>query len=427
MLPLGSHRAPENPGVEVLDEAPIPKDFFYQYVQGSKPFLIKNHAKDMPAFKFWNDEYIRSKYGHLQVDVEQGKKENRSNYLWTMKLEEFLSKYNDSDIYLVNSLPREMMGDIWIIKSLLCGGFLDNLIDAVTWFSSGGTKSVFHFDALDNINCLFDGTKELILVPKMYAEHLDFDNPSGSYSSVDVDHVDMYKYPQFLDVPWYNVSMEPGDCLYIPYRWAHQVRSSGRNLAINIWFIHQHYFDEEDCKAKGDLPEFAVLSDFEIKDAEDLQTRSELISFVKLKGGVLTLADIEAAKTYFGAGEEELKALFEFMDQNNDNEVTEEEVASMDRVAFRDLANSFDSDRGADDSRETGDVKDMTGIKEEMEEDDDDNSDEDDDDDDYDDFDDDDYDDDDDDEKEEEEAEKESNEIYVKRKKHFIETNKSEL
>lgn len=76
-------------------------------------FAAKIMSSDVSAKGLWQRQLLfnyRSKYGHLQVDVEQGKKENRSNYLWTMKLEEFLSKYNDSDIYLVNSLPREMMG-----------------------------------------------------------------------------------------------------------------------------------------------------------------------------------------------------------------------------------------------------------------------------------------------------------------------------
>ena len=34
----------------------------------------------------------------------------------------------------------------------------------VMWFSSGGTKSVLHNDDVDNINCLFSGTKELLFI-----------------------------------------------------------------------------------------------------------------------------------------------------------------------------------------------------------------------------------------------------------------------
>ena len=54
-----------------------------------------------------------------------------------------------------------------LLKSLNCGGYTSVLQDAVVWFSSGGTKSVLHIDAVDNINCLFDGTKELLLINKV--------------------------------------------------------------------------------------------------------------------------------------------------------------------------------------------------------------------------------------------------------------------
>ena len=38
------------------------------------------------------------------------------------------------------------------------------LVFQVMWFSSGGTKSVLHNDDVDNINCLFSGTKELLFI-----------------------------------------------------------------------------------------------------------------------------------------------------------------------------------------------------------------------------------------------------------------------
>lgn len=31
--------------------------------------------------------------------------------------------------------------------------------------------------------------------------------------------VDFVKYPSLKDVEYFNVTMEPGDCLFIPYKW----------------------------------------------------------------------------------------------------------------------------------------------------------------------------------------------------------------
>jgi lysine-specific demethylase 8 len=59
------------------------------------------------------------------------------------------------------------LDDIYLLKCLLCGGYTDELQDSVMWFSNGGTKSVLHYDAIDNINCLMSGTKELFMVDKV--------------------------------------------------------------------------------------------------------------------------------------------------------------------------------------------------------------------------------------------------------------------
>ena len=38
-----------------------------------------------------------------------------------------------------------------------------------------------------------------------------------------VIRVDMTLYPRMMEVPWYYVRVEPGDCLYIPFNWIHHV------------------------------------------------------------------------------------------------------------------------------------------------------------------------------------------------------------
>ncbi|XP_046858882.1 uncharacterized protein LOC124452390 isoform X2 [Xenia sp. Carnegie-2017] len=265
LKPLGSQIAPIG-DVLAIDEVPSPEEFFYKYVQPGKPVLFKGAALNSPAYEKWTDEYMRKKFGGLKFDVEEGKKENRSKELFNMPLSDFLNSYKSKDIYMVASLPKAMSEDVYLLKCLLCGGFTNEIQDSVMWFSNGGTKSVLHFDAIDNINCLMSGTKELFMVDKREHKHILVDNPSGSFSNVDVDKVDLKKYSGLADVPWYKAFMKPGDCLYIPYRWFHQVRSYGpRNLAINIWFAHRLKFNATDCQKKA-ADEFASLSQFEVNE-----------------------------------------------------------------------------------------------------------------------------------------------------------------
>ncbi|ESO92271.1 hypothetical protein LOTGIDRAFT_162923 [Lottia gigantea] len=50
--------------------------------------------------------------------------------------------------------------------------------------------------------------------------------------------MDYVKYPGLAEVEYIHAHLESGDCLYIPYKWIHQVRSYNSNLAVNIWWSH---------------------------------------------------------------------------------------------------------------------------------------------------------------------------------------------
>ena len=58
------------------------------------------------------------------------------------------------------------------------------------WFSSGGTSSVIHTDDYENILCVLDGIKQVVLVDynkfNSVVETI-IDEPRGSYSRIDPD------------------------------------------------------------------------------------------------------------------------------------------------------------------------------------------------------------------------------------------------
>jgi hypothetical protein len=53
------------------------------------------------------------------------------------------------------------------------------------WISSGGTKSVNHNDAQDNINCLFSGRKRMLFFHPKYEEKIE--SKAFGWANVDVD------------------------------------------------------------------------------------------------------------------------------------------------------------------------------------------------------------------------------------------------
>ena len=55
---------------------------------------------------------ISTKFGEIKMDVEEGKKENRSLGTFNFKLQDFIKKYKNEDMYMVESLPQLMKGEL---------------------------------------------------------------------------------------------------------------------------------------------------------------------------------------------------------------------------------------------------------------------------------------------------------------------------
>ena len=58
-------------------------------------------------------------FGQEAIDVEEGKKENRSLATFNFKLKDFITRYKNEDIYMVESLPVKMRGINSILMSLV--------------------------------------------------------------------------------------------------------------------------------------------------------------------------------------------------------------------------------------------------------------------------------------------------------------------
>ena len=57
---------------------------------------------------------------------------------------------------------------------------------------------------------------------------------------------------------------------FLSFRWFHHVHSQGRNLAVNIWFVHNMYFNRTSCEQQQkDLPEFVPLSQFKMASTSE--------------------------------------------------------------------------------------------------------------------------------------------------------------
>ncbi|XP_065185446.1 uncharacterized protein LOC135816016 [Sycon ciliatum] len=132
------------------------------------------------------------------------------------------------------------------------------------WLSDGNTLGKLHFDPFDNILAQIDGIKEVTLFSphhneRMYegyipeaklgysAEHGVFqrshllESTALVMSPVDIKKPDLQRFPLFQKARSLKCRLTPGDVLFMPAFWWHEVQSrpsptAKRNLAVNFWY-----------------------------------------------------------------------------------------------------------------------------------------------------------------------------------------------
>ena len=67
---------------------------------------------------------------------------------------------------------------------------------------------------------------QVILVSPVYSHDLYADSAlKMGVLDLNASAVDLERYPRVMNVPYYEASVEEGDCVYIPQMWWHQVYS----------------------------------------------------------------------------------------------------------------------------------------------------------------------------------------------------------
>ncbi|MDB5960936.1 MAG: transcription factor [Massilia sp.] len=105
------------------------------------------------------------------------------------------------------------------------------------WIGPARTVTPLHCDFDDNIFAQIWGTKRIFLCPPHHDEFLYIReaNPLLFGSPVDPESLDFIQFPLARQASMIEVIVEPGDMLYVPAGWYHQVRALTFSLSSNRW------------------------------------------------------------------------------------------------------------------------------------------------------------------------------------------------
>ncbi|KAK9459244.1 uncharacterized protein V1516DRAFT_679403 [Lipomyces oligophaga] len=222
-------------------------EFCSRFVDKQLPCVFKQQFNYLPAIHRWrkgidfNTEYLLTKFDTSNlVDVEMGRynPELENGFIRTrIPFNMFLRMISENedgqfgDLYLSQtplfSIVPELVKDLEPIPGILPDR--RNIFTTNAWIGRR-TFTARHFDLNDNLYVMITGRKQVRLW-KPTGEGAW--KPQGSSE---------YNYGNFKiakDEQLYaEIELQPGDGLYIPQRWWHEMESVGKEItaSVNWWF-----------------------------------------------------------------------------------------------------------------------------------------------------------------------------------------------
>ncbi|MFD5919162.1 cupin-like domain-containing protein [Kitasatospora sp. NPDC058201] len=108
--------------------------------------------------------------------------------------------------------------------------------DTRVWIGSAGTRSMLHSDLKDNFFCQVWGEKSVILVSWQDSRAV-YPFPGNLVNSrIDLADPDLSRFPRLRNAVLHHARMQPGELLYIPRGWWHDIRAHTPSVSVNHWF-----------------------------------------------------------------------------------------------------------------------------------------------------------------------------------------------
>ncbi|KAI8776077.1 tRNA wybutosine-synthesizing protein 5 isoform X1 [Biomphalaria glabrata] len=129
----------------------------------------------------------------------------------------------------------------------------EKFFSSVFRIASRGVQLWTHYDIMDNILIQVVGRKKVVL---FHPNDVDYLYLNGDKSEVlDVDNPDLSCYPKFIEAKQYRGHLEPGDILFIPALWFHNMTYEDAGVAVNVFWRHleDKLYDTKDPYGNHDL------------------------------------------------------------------------------------------------------------------------------------------------------------------------------
>lgn len=226
--------------------------FVRDLVKQAKPFVLEGAAKHWGAVKKWNLDYFAENFGHQTVtakhdlmdsgvfeprkvaDVVADLKAGKPVYTGfseeiLLNNPELFDDINRAEVIAMTGAGKER-------KRGLVGFFRKGTVISVQLFIQWAqSHTTYHMTKFHNFFVEIQGRKEWVLVDPKYGMGID-QKPSAAYYFISPKDVDAPDSPDDLYsyLPKLHTIVEPGDILFVPSYWWHDVQTYASDHVIGM-------------------------------------------------------------------------------------------------------------------------------------------------------------------------------------------------
>lgn len=196
--------------------------------------LIKGALADWPALTRWTPDYLADAVGDATVEYQGGrtaagdyelmKDRHRQRGPFRAFIDLVRDGGNDAYLTAYNSAANgpalaPLQSDLGTLDAYLTPA------PGMLWIGGEGAFTPLHFDLTNNLLAQLTGTKRIVLIPPSQTRHLAHRRHVFSDVHDVTDPARLAAHPAARDILRYDLLLTPGDLLFIPIGWWHQVRS----------------------------------------------------------------------------------------------------------------------------------------------------------------------------------------------------------
>jgi lysine-specific demethylase 8 len=232
-----------------IERIPVPpaSDFRARVLRAGRPVVLQGLTDGRRSWSDITFSELARRYGHREVAVAIAvdgvlQKDPRAGvHYTTMSIADYLARLSGDrhpGLYLTAPLDRflpELLDELDVPAYCRDARWRRSRI----WMSAPGTVSPLHWDIAHNLIVHLAGRKRFWLYPPDATRRL---HPYGLLSGLpnfcrfDPEGNGDGPFHDAHAVPRHEVTLNPGEVLFLPSRWWHHVRSLERALSVNFWW-----------------------------------------------------------------------------------------------------------------------------------------------------------------------------------------------